>query len=303
LIGLLLLFLNNLVPIFLAAGSGYALGKWLKVTPRSISQIIFYVFSPCLIFNLLTQSKLSSQEVGQIMGFGFVLMISLGLLTWGAGQLIRMNQKFMVAVLLTSMFMNAGNFGLPVTLFAFGETALAYASLFFTASSVTMNSLGVLIASSGSQGFQRALVGLLKLPMIYGLLLGLLFVQLDRQLPQAISRAVTILGDAAVPTMLVLLGVQLSNMRWNGSRRALALATTMRLVVSPLLALAISRLFNLQGVAYQAGIIEAAMPSAVLNTVLATEFNVEPEFVTAVVFTTTILSPLTLTPLMAFLGA
>jgi predicted permease len=56
------LFSNNILPIFIAAGAGYLAAKYLKVTPRSVSQIAFYIFSPCLIFNLpLTQ--LSGQDV------------------------------------------------------------------------------------------------------------------------------------------------------------------------------------------------------------------------------------------------
>ena len=62
-------------------------------------------------------------------------------------------------------------------------------------------------------------------------------------------------------------------------------------------------LFNLSGAAYQSGVLESAMPTAVLCTVLATEYDAEPEFVTAAVITTTLLSPLVLTPLLAFLGA
>jgi predicted permease len=47
---------------------------------------------------------------------------------------------------------------------------------------------------------------------------------------------------------------------------------------------------------------EAAMPTAVLTTVIALEFDVEPDFVTGVVLATTLLSPLTVTPLIAALG-
>jgi hypothetical protein len=70
-----------------------------------------------------------------------------------------------------------------------------------------------------------------------------------------------------------------------------------------MLALVISQFLHLQGPAFQAGIVESGMPSAVLTTVVATEYDVEPAFVTAVVFVTTILSPLTLTPLLYYLGA
>jgi len=57
------------------------------------------------------------------------------------------------------------------------------------------------------------------------------------------------------------------------------------------------------GPSYQAVVLEAAMPVAVLTTILATEFDAEPTFVTTAVLVTTLISPFTLTPLLAFLGA
>jgi hypothetical protein len=62
-------------------------------------------------------------------------------------------------------------------------------------------------------------------------------------------------------------------------------------------------LFSLEGAAFQAGITESAVPTAIMTTVLATEYNVEPSFVTTVVFTSTLLSPLTITPILYLLGA
>ncbi|MEW6093578.1 MAG: AEC family transporter, partial [Chloroflexota bacterium] len=76
----------------------------------------------------------------------------------------------------------------------------------------------------------------------------------------------------------------------------------LRLVAGPFLALGLSALFGLQGPARQAGVTEAGMPSAVMTTIVASEYNLEPTLVTAIVFITTILSPLTLTPLLYFLG-
>jgi predicted permease len=77
----------------------------------------------------------------------------------------------------------------------------------------------------------------------------------------------------------------------------------MRMIGGILLGFVFAALFGLQGAAFQAGVVESAMPSAVLSTVLATEFDVEPAFVTSTVFITTLLSPITLTPLIAYLGA
>jgi len=77
----------------------------------------------------------------------------------------------------------------------------------------------------------------------------------------------------------------------------------MRLVAAPFLAIGLASLFGLTGAAFQAGVAQSSMPTAVVMTILATEYNVEPSFVSSVVFTSTLLSPLTVTPLLAYLGA
>jgi predicted permease len=79
------------------------------------------------------------------------------------------------------------------------------------------------------------------------------------------------------------------------------IANGVRLIAAPAIALLLAVPFGLTGVARQVGVLQAAMPAAVMTTVLAAEFEVEPEFMTAVVFSSTLLSPLTLTPLLAFL--
>jgi predicted permease len=114
---------------------------------------------------------------------------------------------------------------------------------------------------------------------------------------------VSLLSNAAIPSMLVLLGMQLVNIRLDGHVKPLLLSGTMRLLVAPALAYLLARSLGMSGPAYQAVVLEAAMPAAVLTTILATEFDAEPTFVTTAVLITTLLSPLTLTPLLAFLGA
>jgi predicted permease len=300
---LLALFLNNLLPIFLASGAGFLLGKWLKVDPRSLSRVVFYIFSPCLVFNLLTQSQLSNGDILRMVSFATTLLLLVGGLALILGLLLRLERRMLIAVVLTAVFMNAGNYGLSVNLFAFGESALSQASLYYVTMGSLSYTIGVILASMGTYPLSKALLGLLKLPFVYALLLALVFVRMNWALPLPLERTTSLLGDAAIPAMLILLGLQLERARWGGQTLALALSNSLRLAISPLLAILISGWFGLQGVARQAGILEAAMPTAVMTTVLATEFDLEPSFVTTAVFTTTLLSPLTLTPLLAYLGA
>ena len=135
-IDLLTLFANNILPIFLAAGSGYLLSKYLKVIPRTISQVGFYIFSPCLVFMLLTNSQLSGSAILQMSAFTVVSMLAVGMLAWLLGRLLRLERRMLVAVIMGAMFGNSGNFGLSMNMFAFGETALAHASVYFVTSAM-----------------------------------------------------------------------------------------------------------------------------------------------------------------------
>jgi predicted permease len=301
--GLLILFSNNILPIFLASGAGYLISKFLKVPPRPVSQIAFYIFSPCLIFNLLTTSELSGQDISRMAGFTFTVVLLLGLLTILIGYVLRLERRLLAAVLLTTMFGNAGNYGLSLNLFAFGEKALAHASLYFVTTAIMIYTIGVFIASMGNSNFGQSLLGLLKVPAIYAVALAFAFNRFHLLLPLPLDRTVTILSDAAIPVLMVLLGIQLEHSEWDGKTMALSVSNLMRLIAAPALALLLSFVFGLEGDALKAGVLESAMPTAVLMTVLATEYDVEPSFVTSVVFITTLLSPITVTPLLAYLGA
>lgn len=300
---LISLFANNLLPIFLAAGTGYLAAKYLQVTPRSISQVAFYIFMPSLIFSSLTNSQLGGQEVSQMVGFAALTVLSVGALTALLGWLFRFPRTLLAAVLLTTMFGNAGNFGLSLNYFAFGEDGLAQASLFFVTTAILMYTVGVIIASLGKSGPKQALLGLFKIPVVYAVLVALIVNRLGWQMPLAVDRTISLLGQAAIPVLMVLMGVQLHHATANDHKFALGFSNVMRLVISPLIALGVNLIFRLQGPALQAGLTQAAVPTAIATTVLATEYDVEPAFVTSAVFVSTLLSPLTITPLLALLGA
>jgi predicted permease len=102
---------------------------------------------------------------------------------------------------------------------------------------------------------------------------------------------------------MIVLGLQFHNIRIGDNIPALALASGMRMLISPLLAYVVAAYVHLQQSAYQATVLQSAMPAAVLSTVLATEFDTDPPFVTGVVYVTTLISPFTITPLLAILGA
>jgi predicted permease len=294
-------FANNILPIILLSGAGFALGKLLHIDPRSLGRVVFYVFSPVLLFDLLSQNQLRLTEAAIVIAFALSFMFVIGALTFLLGISLKLERPALVAILITTMFANTGNYGLPLVSFAFGEPALPYAGIYFATTTLLFYTLGVFLASLGHMSFREAILGLFRIPTMYAVLLAILVNALNLEISVPVARAVELAAGGAIPLMLVLLGVQLTRVEFSGNQRALQLSVALRLIIAPLAALLFAALFGLQGFSRQASVTQASMPSMVSATVLAMEYNLDSRLVTAVVFVSTLLSPFTLTPLLVFL--
>lgn len=295
-------FANNLLPILLLSGAGLLLGKAVSIDSRALGRVVFYVFSPILVFNLLLHVELASSEILGTMAYTLLVCALSGLLAFGLGKLMRLERPVLMALILTVAFANTGNYGLPLVSFAFGAEALAFASLYFVTTSILFNTAGVLIASLGHMDLKTAVLGLFRVPAVYGVVLAAVLNRFDILLPLPLARTIELAASGSIPLMIVLLGVELSRVTWSHSVRPIGMSVALRLIAGPAIGLLLAIPFGLQGAARQGNITETAMPGAVTNTVLAAEYGLDSSLVTAMVFVGTILSPLTLTPLLVFLG-
>ena len=299
---LLATFANNLLPILLLSGAGLLLGRTLSIESRALGRVVFYVFSPILVFNLLLHIELNSGEILATMGYTVLVCALGGLLALLLGRLLHFERPILMAIILTVAFGNSGNYGLPLVSFAFGTQALAFASLYFVTTSILFNTAGVLIASLGHMDLKTAALGLFRVPAVYGVVLAALLNRFHVVLPTPLARTIDLAASGSIPLMIVLLGLELSRVTWSHSVRPIGLSVALRLLAGPVIGLLLAIPFGFQGAARHGNVTETAMPAAVTNTVLATEYGLDTSLVTAMVFIGTILSPLTLTPLLVYLG-
>ncbi len=300
---LLAIFANTILPIFVVAGLGYGLARYLHADVKSVSRITFNVLSPALVFYKLVTAQLSAGEFGRMALFAACVMLGAGLLAWLFSRLFGLRGPTTSAFISLAMFANAGNYGLPLVLFAFGQEALTRATIYFVIHLVLLYTVGIVVNSSSQGGGRLVLQRAVRVPHLYAILAALFFVLTRIPVPTPLLRPVSLLNDAALPMMILLLGMQLEGATLPAQPWLVGAATALRLVVLPALALGLTVLFGFTGADRQAAVVQAAMPAAVMITVLATEYQTDPPFVTAVVFLSTLLSPLTLTPLIAFLQA
>jgi predicted permease len=299
---LLRIFIENIFPVIFVAGAGYLLQRLFDLDPRPLAIVVFYALTPCLIFTLLTSSQIDGSEMLRMVGFASLVIISLLLISFLAGSLLRLDRESKSSFILASTFMNAGNYGLSVTQFALGNLGLAWASIYYITISLWTNSAGVIVANTGRLPMKEAWLRLFKVPAVYAAASAAVIVAADWTVPLGISRPIELLSQATVPMMILVAGMQIGRAGLPKRIGLLVLAVGIQLVIAPAAAWILTSLIGLQGVSATVGIIESAMPAAVLTSIIAMEFDTQPRFVTGVVLVSTLLSPFTLTPLLAILG-
>ena len=298
---LLSVFASDLLPIFVIAGVGFALARWLKADATTLTHVVFYALLPCFAFRLLTSSVATGRQFGLMVLLAVLVMLAMAVLGALVSLALGLNRTEASAFLLVVMFSNGGNYGLPVVSFAFGDEALSYGTVFFLTGSVLMNTVGAFLAAAGRRSIVSALSGVLKIPALYGMAAAILGLATGTTLPTALMRPITLLSDAALPLMILVLGMQLGKTVAPRRPALVATAVVVSLVAAPLVALALTWWLGVTGPARQAVVVLSSMPVAVLTAIFAVEFETAPDFVTAAVFLSTVLSPLTLTPLISYL--
>ncbi|KPK10091.1 MAG: hypothetical protein AMJ56_09030 [Anaerolineae bacterium SG8_19] len=287
-------FFQNILPIFLVASIGYGLRKRLGLDKKTLSSLSFYAFSPALVFTTLVNSGLPGWELLQLGVFAVAVTLMMAMVAFMAGKLMRLPRIDIVALILVVMIVNSGNYGLTLNQLRFGEEGLARASIYFGISTILVFTLGVFIASMGQASWQDSLRRLVRLPAPYAVLLALIVYSLSIPIPSPLMRSIEIAAAGAIPVMLVVLGMQIADLKSITRVRLAIPASMIRLVIGPVVAVLVAGFMGLQGLSRATSIIEASMPTAVITTILATEFDVRPGLVTSTVVLSTLLSAITL---------
>ncbi|MBM3449522.1 MAG: AEC family transporter [Armatimonadetes bacterium] len=288
--------------MILLIGSGFWLGRQRSVDVGSLSPVSMYLFTPALIFESLVKYRATEGDGARIFLYATVHVVLLLGLSLAIAWATRQRRQAAAGFILSVIMMNSGNYGLALNLFAFGAEGFRLAMfVFLTSATIGIGLAAVVAAWAGGGDFRRAVRDVVRLPIVYAAITGAVVSTLGWTVPEVISRPVSVLAAGSIPLLLVTLGVQLSRAKAMQLEPDLGIALAMRLLLSPLLAFALAPAFGLSGMARNVAIVQTAMPTAVNAFLYAAEFNCRPGFVATAVFTSTILSFLTLTVLLALL--
>ncbi|HET8999256.1 MAG TPA: AEC family transporter [bacterium] len=287
--------------MLLIAAVGYTLGRTHVVQAHFLTALSVQVLIPALVFYALTTSTLPRTAFAQISGFIVLQFFVLALVVWLAARLGRWGRVRTAGVLFATQMSNAGNAGLPLAFFAWGQPGLNAAVGFFAIYAVLVALLSVYIGARAGTSSANPARALLRQPVTYAIIVGLLLNLLGVTLPSPIAKAAQILANGSISMFLLLIGLQLAEVQLGVEFREIAFATVVRLLVAPILAWVSAPVLGLEGVVRQTSILLASLPTAVSAAVWATEFGTDPALVSSVVVVTTLLSVITITGLLVLL--
>ncbi len=279
-----------LFPVMALVCVGYAIGRWLKPDFRPINRINMDTFLPALVFSSLATMPLDTAQLPLIYASLIAVLIP-GILMIPICKLGGWNFKAWAPL---HMFRNSGNLAIPLFTYTFGETALSSAVLLFVVSACLHISLGLALLSKGGSFRQ-----IFPAPVFIATVVAMFFNLSVTPVWKPLYEATALLGQAAVPVMLLSLGSQMTNMRLAGLR--VGLISTAQSLTTGAVAFALIYFFiPLPTMQLQMMVLFTMLPPAVMNYLFAERFHIEPTNVASMVLFGNFLCLFTLPLLLIF---
>ncbi len=292
-----------ILPILLTVAIGFIIESHRRTEVRALSTIVIYVLLPCLIFTSLLTTKVTLRHALPLVGAAIFTSLALWVIGKAIARARGYDTKRESFLLLTTIFMNSGNMGMPVVFYAFGDDGLALAVIWLLVMNTLSNTVAVYYASRHLGGRRQAIRTVFSLPSIYAAAAALILHNLGVTFPGYIMDPLDLLGKSVIPVAQLLLGIQLAKARSQVREflGQLLLPNSLRLLIAPAIAFALSPLLHLHGLAFKVAILLSAMPTGVNMAVYTAEFGVHPRLTATTVFTSTVASFFTITALLVLL--
>lgn len=297
-----MLFVNIILPVFLVILAGYVLEKSAQPDFATLTNCSLYLFTPALVFSALIERDIQLALARDLFLFMVCYTAILLVLSTATGRALRMDPERRSALSLSTVMMNIGNYGLPLSLFAFGKEGLEVSILLFVLFNIPLGTLAIVLAQGRDASLRTALANTLKIPIFHSVVLAFACKAVDFMPPVVLLRPVELIGQAAIPVMLVLLGMQLARTRLTAAPGFLAISSALRLAVAPLVAWGLTELLGIRGMTRSVVILQTSTPAAVLPLLYALRFGTRPDLVAGAIFTSTLLSGISLTVILYLLS-
>lgn len=285
--------LEIVAPVFLLAAIGFS---WVKLgfeyRVEFVTRLAMTLSVPCLIFTSLMQTEVDPVALTTVSIAATVAYAAIAVAFYAIILLFRLDVRTYLAPL---VFGNTGNIGMPLALFAFGQDGLGYAVVVFAVMAIGSFTFGIWVVTGGG-----SLTKVIKEPIVAATILGGIFLSQGWHTPRVLTNTLELIGQIAIPIMLITLGVAVARLHPGRLGRALILSLA-KAAVCVAAGLGIGMAFGLSGMALAVLTVQLATPVAVTSYMLAVKYGADDDAVAGLVVVSTLLSVGLVPLLLAFL--
>lgn len=275
-----------MAPLFIGTAIGYL---WVRsgtdYPSEFVSRAVMNIATPCLIVSVMVNVEVDPGVMGTVALAAALVIAAMALIGYALVRWLKLDPPNYLPSL---MFPNNGNLGLPLCLFAFGETGLALALASFMVMLMSTFTLGIMLVSR-AEGFVARMNKLSRQPVLYAMVLAVVLLVTDTALPLWLDNTVDLLGGFAIPLMIMTLGVSLARLKLVAWKRSLGFSLV-RVLGGLLLGYAVALLLGLEGIALGVVVLQSAMPVAIFNYLLALRYDRQPQEAAAMVLISTLVA-------------
>ena len=269
-------------PVFLLTAIGFV---WVKLDVEYkvefVTRLAMTLSLPCLIFVSLMNTQISPEILRAV---SLAAIISYALVTIASFILVKVLKLNVSTFLAPLIFGNTGNLGLPLAFFAFGTEGLSYAVVIFAIMATYNFTFGVWVISGGG-----SIVKATKEPLVWGTILGLIFLINNWKTPLFLTSTLELIGQMAIPLMLITLGVAIARLRLINISRALVITLT-KFFICLVLSIIVGRYFQLEHIPFSVLLLQLTTPVAVTSYLLATKYDNGSDDIAGLVIISTLIS-------------
>jgi len=255
-----------LFPVFFVVGIGYYLGKKNpKIDTTFITTFAANIGSPAMIIYSLNAEFITFEVFKNY--FWYYLIAIFCFFVVGVSLLYFLKVKDIIRELPPLLMPNTGNLGLPLSLFAYGQSGLGVAGAISALIILFHFTIGVFLAD---RKFNFDVV--IKSPPFYAIIISVILLYYNIKLPTFVENTSSLLTYATIFLILMSLGIALTRLKVFSFNKALVCSVG-RVILGPIIGFGVIKIFNLNGFAAGVLLIQCSMPSAVLNYLIATMYS------------------------------
>ncbi len=296
-------FYNVLFPVLIIFSVGYLIGKLFPLNRKSFSIMSIYVLTPALVFSSVYEytAFFTFSTARIFLAVTLTIFITIVIIEI-IDRIVHFEKSFKVILMLTLILTNSGNFGLPISQYAFGSEGLVIGTIVMVFYIFYTHTAGVFIAASDKSTAGEAFRQMLKIPVFYAFAAALIFNYFKIGIPDQVMTGIKAMGYSGITLNLIFVGITLSDIRINRNILKVSLISFIKLIVIPLISIPILFMLGIRGMDMKVTLTQIAMPSAIYCSILASHFDSDSRLASEIVFVSLLFSIISLSGIIYLLN-